>query len=61
MDIFDSLAWTPCVAILAHDGLPYVTHEAVLTIVDISLRVYQLSTGQRIIAAEDIEAFFEMP
>lgn len=40
------------------EGLPYVTHEGKMQIGDISLTVYVLNTGQRIIPAEELEAFF---
>lgn len=34
--------------------LPHVTHEGVLEFSGLKLRCYQLSTGQRIIDAEDL-------
>lgn len=40
------------------DGVPVATHEGVLRLGELSLRVYQLSDGQRIISAEDMEQFF---
>ena len=38
--------------------LPYVTHEGLLEVFDVKMKVYILSTGQRIIDKEDLEAFF---
>lgn len=37
---------------------PYVTHQGVMYIADHALRVYQLSDGQRVIDADDLESFF---
>lgn len=37
------------------DGdIPYVTHEGALDLYGVTLRVYQLSNGKRIVDAEDI-------
>lgn len=38
--------------------LPYVTHEGMLKIGEIEVRVYQLNDGQRIIQKEDFERLF---
>lgn len=40
-------------------GLPWVTHEGMLSVAGHSIRVYQLNTGQRIIPQDDMESFFE--
>lgn len=40
------------------DGIPYATHSGVLNIMGQSLRVYRLNTGQAIINADDLDAFF---
>lgn len=38
------------------DGLPYATHEGMLKIPGVGeFRVHQLSNGERVIQAEDIE------
>ncbi len=37
--------------------VPKATHEGTLDILGCSLRVYQLSDGRRVIAAEDLERF----
>mgnify|MGYP003394614143 CR=1 FL=1 len=39
-------------------GLPVATHEGTLTIGDTTLKVYTLSTGQRVIDGADLERFF---
>lgn len=39
-------------------GLPYATHAGAIVIGSKRIRVYQLNTGERIINAEDLEAFF---
>ena len=38
--------------------VPVATHSGILTIGGISLQVYQLSNGQRVIAEEDLEKLF---
>jgi hypothetical protein len=40
-------------------GLPVVTHEGELQIGSLTLKVYQLSNGQRIIPEEDFKKFVE--
>ena len=40
------------------DNLPFPTHEGEMRIGSFKLRVYQLNTGQRIINADDLNAFF---
>ena len=40
------------------DGLPYVTHEGILNIADLSITVYVLNNGQRIIPREEMERIF---
>jgi Flp pilus assembly protein CpaB len=42
------------------DGLPYVTHEATLTIFNKKLKCYQLSDGNQIIDKDDMESFFRI-
>lgn len=39
--------------------LPYATHEGVLVIGGMSLRVYQLNTGERVIEEDDLVKFFD--
>lgn len=40
------------------DGLPYATHEGVLTIGNIELKCYQLNDGTRLFDAESVHCFF---
>jgi len=42
----------------SRDELPYVTHEGTLVIFNAPLKVFQLSDGQRVIDADDMEKFF---
>lgn len=56
--MLDAVEWTPIPNTFATVGIPYATHEGSLEIGETSLRVYQLSNGQRIIDGEDFEAFF---
>jgi hypothetical protein len=51
--MMDFVYWKPVA-----NNLPFVTHEGVLQIGDVSMRVYQLSDGRRVIPSEDIERFF---
>ncbi len=39
-------------------GVPFATHQGTITVADKTLRVFQLSNGQRIIEANDMAAFF---
>jgi hypothetical protein len=39
-------------------GLPYVTHEGILKLGEISITVYQLSSGQRIIPEDELKRVF---
>ncbi len=41
------------------DGIPVATHEGVLEIAGFKVRVYQLSTGHRVIAEADMMAFLD--
>lgn len=43
------------------DGLPYPTHAGELRVGGHVLRVYQLNTGERVIDAGDVAAFFAPP
>jgi hypothetical protein len=52
------LTWTPIAHDAADDGEePYATHEGLLDIPGLGvLRVFQLNTGQRVFASEDLDA-----
>ena len=41
------------------DGLPHVTHEGILDFCGFKFRVYRLSSGERIIDADDLKEFFQ--
>lgn len=53
----DRVTWTPCEPPETSGDLPYITHAGVLHLGSVSLRVYQLSNGKRIIDAEDMATF----
>jgi hypothetical protein len=59
--MLDGLAWTAAPPREpSPDGIPHVTHSGLLEMpAGAPLRVYQLSSGQRIIDADDLAAFFE--
>jgi len=55
--MLDAVEWKPAPEQEPGD-LPHVTHEGVLRLGDISLRVYQLSSGQRVISEQDLADLF---
>ena len=60
--LINDVVLTPVAAPNLDDsGLPHVTHEGVLRIAGHELRVRQLSTGQRVFLAEDVEKLFSPP
>ncbi len=56
--LMDRVEWRETGAVDDGSDLPYATHEGVLRIGGITLRVAQLSDGQRVINAEDIDLLF---
>ena len=59
--MLDALPWTAVENPNKGDGtLPYVTHQGVLTIADMTLRCYQLSDGRRIFDADDMRPMLEV-
>ena len=57
--LFDGVEWQ------SYEGqayeksdLPHATHYGVLTIADVKLRCYRLSTGECVFDADDVLAFF---
>jgi hypothetical protein len=58
--LLDSVAWKPLAAPEDAGDLPYATHQGVLTIGDVELLLYQLSTGERIFPVESLAALFEL-
>lgn len=61
--LMDGVKWEPVEyetePSLVSDVIPHATHRGVLRIYNTEFRVYQLSNGQRIIDAEDLEEFFQ--
>lgn len=49
------IEWVPGVV---REGIPYATHVGMLDIDGIKLRCYQLSNGQRVFNADDVEELF---
>jgi hypothetical protein len=59
--MIDGLVWREVHSTLDHgDDLPFVTHEGTLELQGITLRVLQLSNGQRVIDSEDLDRLFGM-
>lgn len=58
--IMDRMQFTPVKRIIPapDDGTLYATHEGVMDLGEMRLRVYQLNNGQRVIDAQDVEDFF---
>lgn len=57
--LLDAAGWRELPAGVGEpDGLPYATHTGILRIGDAELTVYQLSTGERVIDAGDLERLF---
>lgn len=56
--LLDEADWTPLNGQVPDDGMPYATHKGVLKIYDISLTVYQLSDGRRVIDEQSLAALF---
>lgn len=56
--ILDSLEYTPVDVNPNKDGIPYATHEGILNLGEISIRVIVLNTGQRIIPESELSKIF---
>lgn len=54
----NALIWNPIPGAKQAGILPVATHEAVMHIGGHSIRCYVLSDGQRVLNADDVEAFF---
>ena len=57
----DDIKWEPIPRDADWDGdlaLPFATHRGVLHIGEVTLRVYQLNDGMRVIDADDAARFF---
>ncbi len=55
---FDGVEWKPTGAVDDGSGVPFATHEGVAHVGGSALKVFQLSTGQRVIDKDDAERFF---
>ena len=56
--MLDELDYKPTNSTPNKEGLPYVTHEGKMQIGDMTITVFVLNTGQRIIPADELEKFF---
>lgn len=56
--MLDNIEYTPTNAEPNKEGLPYVTHEGIMQIGDVSLKVCVLNTGKRIIPQDELEKVF---
>lgn len=56
--MMEMVEWRETGAVGDQSGLPWATHEGVFQIGEASLRCYRLNTGQAILNAEDMQAFF---
>jgi hypothetical protein len=57
--IMDGVHWEQvAVAQCCDDDLPWVTHQGVFDFAGARLRCYQLSDGQRVFDADDVESAF---
>ena len=54
--LFDGVNWVQIPAPPDHSEVPYATHEGILRFANLNIRVYQLSTGQRVLDGRDIDA-----
>lgn len=56
--IFDGVVFEPIAdAVGTDDGVPFATHQGMLKLGAMDLRVYQLNTGVRVVDADDLAAF----
>lgn len=56
--LLDSVEWVASGPAPERSDLPHVTHEGVLRVGELSLRVYQLSNGVRVIDPDDFARIF---
>jgi len=56
--MLDAVDWQPTQQEPPESGGRYATHEGVLSIGEFPFRVYQLNTGERVLHADDVQAFF---
>lgn len=59
--IFDGLTWTAipgAAGVGDDDGIPYATHQGVISLAGFELTVFQLNNGQRVFSADDLQKLF---
>ena len=56
--ILDRVKWLPVPVPEEAPDMPYTTYEGTLNFLGHDFKVYQLSNGQRVFDAEDLERFF---
>lgn len=58
--LLDSLEWKPepKPEVSNNSDLPFVTHSGLLRLNGVQLKVYQLSSGERVIDADDLQELF---
>lgn len=56
--LLDEIDYTPLDVTPTKDNTPYATHEGILNIGNVSITVYVLNTGQRVIDKESINKVF---
>jgi hypothetical protein len=60
--LLDGIEWKPIItdsSSIPPSDIPVATHEGILRMYGLELRVYQLSNGIRVINEEDLIKFFE--
>lgn len=59
--LLDEVDWTPELpptGLAIDSDIPYVTHSGIFKIADAEIHCYQLSNGQRILDANDVNNLF---
>lgn len=56
--MIDAVPMTEVVGSVKQNGLPHVTHEGILDIGGVRIKVLQLSNGERVIPEEDLDRLF---
>ena len=58
--MLDEIDYKPVEAPITNCGLPYATHEGILNIFNIEIKVSVLNDGRRIISEDDINRLFNL-
>ena len=53
--LLDDVKWEPIVGSFVDSSIPFATHQGLLKIGELQLKVYQLSDGQRVLDMADVE------